>query len=89
MYWPRLFDSLPNIQQGNTFIKEVFKMCPGEVLVTKEDKDKILEHWNYIMNILNKYDRYSEPTNVITNMSNVKSTAYKFSILVDRLSVIE
>lgn len=64
-------------------------MCPGEVLVTKEDKQKILEHLDSIMNILNKYDRYSEPTSVITNMSKVKSTAYKFSILVDRLCVIK
>lgn len=83
-----VFDSLPNIHQGNTFIKEVFKMMPGEVPVTKEDKERILAHWKEITEILDKYKYFSEYTEWATTMSRVKSAAYQFSEWVELLHVI-
>ena len=63
-------------------------MMPGEVPVSKEDKEKILAYWKKITEILDKYEWFSGPTDWVTTMSRVKSAANTFTEWVNLLHVI-
>ena len=63
-------------------------MMPGEVPVSKEDKEKILEHWKEITGILDKYETFNGCSDWATCMFRVKETASEFVFWVKLLDVI-
>ena len=64
-------------------------MMPGEVPVTKEDKEKILAHLKEITEILDKYEYSSEYVEWITTMDRVKTAAQEFSNWAKLLHLID
>ncbi|MBR3254545.1 hypothetical protein IKF88_02330 [Candidatus Saccharibacteria bacterium] len=64
-------------------------MIPGEVQISKEDKEKILAHWREITDTLDKYDWSNGYTNWVTTMSRVKSIACDFSTWINLLHIAE